>query len=107
MEKVKFTSARALIALRKHKVKMSSLERWEAEGFMPAKYAGVETNGFRIGDKSLFDLRTERYPTQEAFLTEFNRKYDLEVSQVHLSNWERGKNKPSKVYRGYLEKFFA
>lgn len=105
MEKVKFTRARGLLAIRNHGVRTETVNRWEAEGEMPAKYADLE-NGYKIGDKTLFSLRVAKYPTQSDFLAEFNRRFKLNVTQVHLSNWERGKNAPSKVYQRYLNEFF-
>ncbi len=104
MEKVKFTRARGLQAIRLYGVRTETVKRWETEGEMPAKYTGE--NGYKIGDKTLFVLRTSRYPTQEEFLTDFNKRFGLSVTQVHLSNWERGKNSPSKIYQKYLNEFF-
>ena len=108
MEVTEYSDEKATIAYRKFKVGKLTLERWEKNGFIPAKYfPAIQKQAFRIGDKTLLELRMQYFKTQNDFLIQFNQKYGLEVSQVLLSNWERGKATPRLFYQKLLKEFLV
>ena len=105
MEKVKYTTEKALQAIKEHGVGVNTTENWRKAGYIPIKYVSTKV-GYTINGKSLFHLRSERY-TQAEFVLAFNNRFGLEITQTHLSNWESGKNKPNKLYQRYLDTFFT
>jgi DNA-binding transcriptional regulator YiaG len=102
---IKFDQRKALSLIGKRNIKLSTIEKWQKSGCMPARYFEVKDT-YKLNGVSILQKRVDSGLSQKDFLEDFNKKFNMELSQVLLSNWENGKMHPQKAYQNLLASYY-
>lgn len=102
---IAYDQKRALSLISKFGVKLATIEKWQKCGQMPARYF-EEKEIFLVNGKNIHQHRVDSGLSQKNFIELFNFRFDTELTNVSLSNWENGKGMPRKIYQNLLTRFY-
>lgn len=104
--KIAYDQKKAFTLIAKNGIKLTTIQKWEKEGLMPARYF-EKKDVYSIDGVSILQKRINSGLSQGDFIIKFNERFSMNLSQVLLSNWENGKCHPQNAYRNLLNEFYS